>query len=199
MKTIDIKVFFLLATTAGAAFAPVSELDPALLMPEDSERIEIAPDGNFLVDGKPRYLIGTVLYGTPMLSECAHGEGYADEDAWIYETIPDRDYLQRLGFDTVGGEVSTTWMTEFRPDRSFYQARRKNDWSLAARYWKSGLPTIVDFTCAGWSHGALRFQEGREPAEAAFAPGGHFMPYSLVTPEGRDLYARMWRSGAEEL
>ena len=187
------------ASAAAGVFKPVSELDPALLMPPDSEKVEIAPDGNFLVNGKPRYLLGTILYHTPSLDECAHGEGYADEDAWIYETIPDRDYLQRLGFDTVGGEVSTTWMTEFRPDRSFYQARRKNDWSLAARYWKSGLPTIVDFTCAGWSHGALRFQEGQEPAADAFAPGGHFMPYSLVTPEGRDLYARMWRSGAEEL
>ena len=187
------------ASAEAGVFKPVSELDPALLMPPDSEKVEIAPDGNFLVNGKPRYLLGTILYHTPSLDECAHGEGYADEDAWIYETIPDRDYLQRLGFDTVGGEVSTTWMTEFRPDRSFYQARRKNDWSLAARYWKSGLPTIVDFTCAGWSHGALRFQEGQEPAADAFAPGGHFMPYSLVTPEGRDLYARMWRSGAEEL
>ena len=184
---------------AAAAFPPVSELDPALLMPPDSERVEIAPDGSFLVNGRPRYLLGNVLYHTPSLSECAHTPGYADEDAWIYETIPDRNYLQRLGFDTVGGEVSTSWMQEFRPEPSFFQGRRVNDWSLASRYWKSGLPTLVDFTCATWSHGAIRFQEGREPVEAAFATGGHFLPYSLVTPEGRDLYARMWRSGAEEL
>ena len=194
----------LLPGTPAAAeplFPPVADLDPALLMPADSERVQIAPDGNFLVNGKPRYLLGNILYHTPSLDECVHTSGYADEDAWIYETIPDRDYLQRLGFDTVGGEVSTTWMQEFRPEPSFYQGRRINDWSLASRYWKSGLPTIVDFTCAGWSHGGIRFQEGRPPSRAAIPEGGagHFMPYSLVTPEGRDLYARMWRSGAEEL
>ena len=193
--------FIALSAAAAGLFPQVSELDPALLMPPDSEKVEIAPDGNFLVNGKPRFLLGTVLYHTPSLSECAHGPGYADEDAWIYETIPDRDYLQRLGFDTVGGEVSTTWMQAFRPEKSFWQGRRQNDWSLASRYWKSGLPTIVDFTCATWSHGALHAEEGREPSISAIPKGGagHFMPYSLVTREGRDLYARMWRSGAEEL
>ena len=194
----------LLAIPAAAAeplFPEVSEIDPALLMPEHAEKVEIAPDGNFLVDGRPRYLLGTILYHQPSLSECEPGEGYAPENAWLYETIPDRDYLQRLGFDTVGGEVSTTWMEAFRPEKKYWQAHLKNDWTLASRYWKSGLPTIVDFTCARWSHGGMKFVEGREPSLAAIPEGGagHFMPYSLVTPEGRDLYARMWRSGAEEL
>ena len=186
---------------SGPLFPPTSELDPALLMPEHAEMVEIAPDGNFLVDGKPRYLLGTILYHHPSLSECEPGDGYAPENAWIYETIPDRDYLQRLGFDTVGGEVSTTWLEAFRPGKEYWWAHQKNDWSLASRYWKSGLPTIVDFTCARWSHGGMKFKEGLEPSLAAIPEGGagHFMPYSLVTPEGRDLYARMWRSGAEEL
>ncbi|MBQ6102763.1 MAG: hypothetical protein IJL06_03740 [Kiritimatiellae bacterium] len=186
---------------AEPLFPPVSELDPALLMPEHAETVEIAPDGNFLVDGKPRYLLGTILYHQPSLSECEPGDGYAPENAWIYETIPDRDYLQRLGFDTVGGEVSTTWLEAFRPGKEYWWAHQKNDWSLASRYWKSGLPAIVDFTCARWSHGGMKFKEGLEPSRAAIPEGGagHFMPYSLVTPEGRDLYARMWRAGAEEL
>ena len=197
--------FLCLAASVVAAsaslFPPVSELDPALLMPPDSETVEIARDGNFLVDGRPRYLLGTILYHTPSDSDCKPGPGYEPENAWIYETIPDRDYLQRIGFDTVGGEVSGAWMQAFRPEKEFYQGRRVNDWSLATRYWKSGLPTIVDFTCASWSHGGIRFQEGREPSRVAIPEGGagHFMPYSLVTKEGRDLYARMWRSGAEEL
>ena len=200
-------LLFLAVLTAGPSpgqtplFPEVSEIDPALLMPEHAEKVEIAPDGNFLVDGRPRYLLGTILYHQPSLSECEPGEGYAPENAWLYETIPDRDYLQRLGFDTVGGEVSTTWMEAFRPEKKYWQAHLRNDWTLASRYWKSGLPTIVDFTCARWSHGGMKFEEGREPSLAAIPEGGagHFMPYSLVTPEGRDLYARMWRSGAEEL
>ena len=182
-------------------FPPTSELDPALLMPPGPVALDIAPDGNFLVDGKPRYLLGTIVYHQPSLSECEPGPGYAPENAWIYETIPDRDYLQRLGFDTVGGEVSTTWLEAFRPGKEYWWAHKEHDWSLSSNYWCCGLPTIVDFTCARWSHGGMKFKEGLEPSRAAIPEGGagHFLPYSLVTPEGRDLYARMWRSGAEEL
>ena len=189
------------ATAAEPLFPPTSELDPALLMPSGPVALDIAPDGNFLVDGKPRYLLGTIVYHQPSLSECEPGPGYAPENAWIYETIPDRDYLQRLGFDTVGGEVSTTWLEAFRPGKEYWWAHKEHDWSLSSNYWCCGLPTIVDFTCARWSHGGMKFKEGLEPSRAAIPEGGagHFLPYSLVTPEGRDLYARMWRSGAEEL
>ena len=189
------------ATAAEPLFPPTSDLDPALLMPPGPVALDIAPDGNFLVDGKPRYLLGTIVYHQPSLSECEPGPGYAPENAWIYETIPDRDYLQRLGFDTVGGEVSTTWLEEFRPGKEYWWAHKEHDWSLSSNYWCCGLPTIVDFTCARWSHGGMKFKEGLEPSRAAIPEGGagHFLPYSLVTPEGRDLYARMWRAGAEEL
>ena len=189
------------ATAAEPLFPPTSELDPALLMPPGPVALDIAPDGNFLVDGKPRYLLGTIVYHQPSLSECEPGPGYAPENAWIYETIPDRDYLQRLGFDTVGGEVSTTWLEAFRPGKEYWWAHKEHDWSLSSNYWCCGLPTIVDFTCARWSHGGMKFKEGLEPSRAAIPEGGagHFLPYSLVTPEGRDLYSRMWRSGAEEL
>ena len=189
------------ATAAEPLFPPTSDLDPALLMPPGPVALDIAPDGNFLVDGKPRYLLGTIVYHQPSLSECEPGPGYAPENAWIYETIPDRDYLQRLGFDTVGGEVSTTWLEAFRPGKEYWWAHKEHDWSLSSNYWCCGLPTIVDFTCARWSHGGMKFKEGLEPSRAAIPEGGagHFLPYSLVTPEGRDLYARMWRAGAEEL
>ena len=53
--------FIALSAAAAGLFPQVSELDPALLMPPDSEKVEIARDGNFLVDGKPRFLLGTVL------------------------------------------------------------------------------------------------------------------------------------------
>ena len=191
----------LLPAAAKELFPPVSELDPALRMPPGPVTLGIAPDGNFLVDGRPRYLLGTIVYHQPSGSELDPGPGYAPENAWIYETIPDRDYLQRLGFDTVGGEVSQTWMQAYRPEKSFWQGQKGHDWSIASNYWCCGLPTIADFTCARWSHGAIQFKEGRDPSRAAIPEGGagHFLPYSLVTKEGRDLYAAMWRAGAEEL
>ena len=188
-------------SASGPLFPPTSELDPALRMPPGPVALDIAPDGNFLVDGRPRYLLGTVIYHQLRSEDLAPGPGYAPENAWIYESVPDRDYFQRLGFDTVGGEVSYTWMRALRPDKDFWQGRRGHDWSIASNYWCCGLPTIVDFTCARWSHGAIQYKEGREPSRAAIPEGGagHFMPYSLVTPEGRALYAQMWRAGAEEL
>ena len=191
----------LVAAAAEPLFPPVSDLDPELRMPPGPVKLEIAPDGNFLVDGRPRYLLGTVIYHQLRREEFAPGPGYAPENAWIYESVPDRDYLQRLGFDTVGGEVSYTWMQALRPEKDFWQGRRGHDWSISSNYWCCGLPTIVDFTCARWSHGAIKYEEGREPSRAAIPEGGagHFLPYSLVTPEGRALYAQMWRAGAEEL
>ena len=161
----------------------------------------IAPDGNFLIDGKPRYLLGTIIYHQPTTNDFRRTGGYSLEDAWIYETPPDRAYLERLGFDSVGGEVSQTWQEEFRPERIFWQAHKALDWDLATNWWNSGLPTIVDFTCARWSHGSMRAIEVRPPSSTAIPEKdcGHFMPYSLVTDEGRALYARMWRAGAKEL
>lgn len=166
-----------------------------------ADSFAIAPDGNFLIDGKPRYLLGTILYGQPSTNDFRRTVGYAEEDAWIYETPPNREYLTRLGFDSVGGEVSQTWQEEFRPEKKFWQAHKALDWALATNWWHSGLPTIVDFTCARWSHGSMIAIEGREPSTNAIPHGGcgHFMPYSLVTQEGRALYAKMWRSGAQEL
>ena len=136
------------ADPATPLFPPVSELDPALVMPEGAS-FEIGKDGSFLVDGKPRYLLGTLFYLGSGTNQLAHGPGYAPENAWIYETPPTRDYLQRLGFDTVGGEVSASWMRRYRPERNFWRASRVVDWTFASNHWHSGLPTIVDFTACG--------------------------------------------------
>jgi hypothetical protein len=46
--------------------APVSpklgETEPSLMMPEGAS-FDIGADGNFLVDGRPRFLIGNLYYG----------------------------------------------------------------------------------------------------------------------------------------
>jgi hypothetical protein len=207
MRTPVILSLLLASAAAPAAesaplFPPVAELDPALVMPEGAS-FGIGPDGSFLVDGRPRYLLGTLFYLGSGTNQLAHGPGYAPENAWIYETPPTRDYLQRLGFDTVGGEVSASWMRRYRPEKNFWRASRVVDWPFASNHWHSGLPTIVDFTAATWSHGGLSFQKGREPAARAFVDDPesrcHFLSYCLVSDEGRALWSEFWRTGAEEL
>ncbi len=191
--------FVILAGMASsmAAALPV-DVEPALMMPEGAA-FEIGGDGNFLVGGKPRFLIGNLYYAHYGKGELAHGPGYGAEHAWIYEGAPNRGYLQRLGFDTSGGEVSSSWLGRYRDPRRHYQARNAVEWDVATNYWGAGLPMVVDFTCATWSHGGMEYVKGKEPAERAFVKGCHFMYYSLVTPEGRGLWRDMWRSGAEEL
>ena len=190
------------AAALCAASAPASpklgETEPSLMMPEGAS-FEIGADGNFLVDGKPRFLIGNLYYGGFGADTLAKGPGYGDEYAWIYESAPDRAYLQRLGFDTSGGEVSPSWLAKYRSPRRYYQARGGVDWSVAEGLWHSGLPMVVDFTCATWSHGGMKYEKGKKPDESAFVNDCHFIYYSLITPEGRDLWRDFWRSGAEEL
>ena len=207
MKRLAFALFVAAAiSAAGAApplFPPVDELEPALRMPEGA-RFEIGPDGSFLVDGKPRFLLGTIFYlSFSDSNQLRPGPGYAPEFSWIYESPPTRDYLQRLGFVTVGGEVSTSWMRAYRPEPGFSRAKRLVDWSFATNFWESGLPGIVDFTAAVWSHGGLPRDPRRPPSGRAFvddeARASHFITYSLVTEEGRDVWRTFWRTGAEEL
>lgn len=178
-------------------FPPLDEI-PAELRLAPNAKFEIAPDGTFLLDGKKRFLVSTIVYGCPRTEWLAkRTDGYPRSLDWLYEKAPDYEALQRVGFDSVGGEVPTTWLKKYRP-RGFWQADAAWDWSASSRYYASGLPVFVDFTCARWSHGGLVYVEGKAPAKEAFADG-HFMPYSIVTPEGRQLYREMWQSGAKAL
>ena len=182
----------------GAAVSQGDAVEASLLMPENAS-FEIGADGNFLVGGRPRFLIGNLYYVHYGSESLVHGPGYPDEYAWIYEGTPDRAYLQRLGFDTSGGEVSSSWLAKYRDPKRTYQARNGVHWDVAENYWHSGLPMVVDFTSATWSHGGMKYVKGKKPDESAFVEDCHFIYYSLITPEGRDLWRDMWRSGAEEL
>jgi hypothetical protein len=183
------------AATAREALSFASE--PSLAMPPGAS-FTIGSDGNFLVNGKPRFLIGNLYYIGYGRGELVHGPGYAPQFSWIYETPPCRAYLQRLGFDSSGGEASATWLAKYRAPAKTYYVRNAVHWDVMSSVWQSGLPMIADFTCAKWSHGGMKFSKKMLPAESAFVEGGHFMPYSLVTPEGRALWREMWQSGAEE-
>ena len=191
-------VAFELMGQAAPASPKLGETEPSLMMPEGAS-FEIGADGNFLIGGKPRFLIGNLYYVHYGSDSLVHGPGYPDEFAWVYEGTPDRAYLQRLGFDTSGGEVSSSWLAKYRDPKRNYQARNGVHWNVAANYWHSGLPMVVDFTSATWSHGGMTYIKGKTPDESAFVKDCHFIYYSLITPEGRDLWRDMWRSGAEEL
>ena len=163
--------------------------------------LEIARDGSFRRDGVPVYLIGNIIYGAPHAEEYAPFPVNVPGWEWLYERPPTRAQFDRLGFNATGGEVSTTWMRKYRPEKWFWQGNFSLDWKdVALGYYLCDLPVFVDFTCAGWSHGGLKWDPKRPPSKEAFSEGScHFMPYSVVTEEGFALYREMWQSGAREL
>ena len=150
----------------------VGTAEPSLAMPKGAS-FEIGADGNFLVGGKPRFLIGNLYYCHTGEKELVHGPGYDEKYAWIYESVPTRDYLQRLGFDSSGGEVSSSWLAKYRDPARNYYARNEIHWGVASNFWHSGLPMVVDFTSAKWSHGGMKFAKGKVE---------DFIPDSLIEP-----------------
>ena len=171
----------------GPLFPASDDLEPALKMPVGAA-FEIGPDGNFLVGGKPRFLLGTIYYlASSDSDQLRPGPGYPPEHAWLYETPPTRDYLQRVGFDSAGGEVPTTWMHKYLNDHNFGRANRLVDWSVTTNLWQSGLPAILDLTAAVWSHGGLPNDKRCTLPERAFVDdertASHFVSYSLLTEE----------------
>ncbi len=173
----------------------------ASVLPLCAEDFAFAPHGGFLRDGEPVYLIGNLVYGAPHAADYEPFFVNVPGWEWLYERPPSRGQFDRLAFNATGGEVSTTWLRKYRPEKSFWQGGFAIDWAdVAPGYYANGLPVFVDFTCAGWSHGGLRPIEGRTPSKDAFSAGDcHFMPYSIVTEEGFALYREMWQSGAREL
>ena len=164
------------------------------------EEVTFAPGGGFQKNGRPLFLFGNIIYGVPGLGEYDPFPINVPGWEWLYEKPPTREQFDRLGFNASGGEVSVSWLRKYRPEKWFWQGNCVLDWANADGYYKCGLPVFVDFTCAGWSHGGLKYDPERPPSNAAFSSGScHFMPYSLITEEGFNLYKEMWQSGAKEL
>ena len=189
-------------------YKPVCDSDPfpkfedikaPILMPQNA-KVEFSKDGHFLVNGKPRYLEGTVCYAGHTLQLKKPTYGYPECLNWLYETTQDYRDMQRIGFDTIGTALPNDWMYKYRKQYKFIYLGA--DEELFMRYADSGLPLYIDYTAAGWTHGGMRYVEGQEPKKEAFTVPGrafHWMPYSATTPEGRQLWKEMWVSCAEYL
>ncbi len=85
-----------ISSAAVSAIAGVEGADPfvrfadipaAEALPR-SASLTVAPDGTFLVNGKPRYLTATIFYGGTS-ERFIHTSGYPACLNWLYEEIPD--------------------------------------------------------------------------------------------------------------
>ncbi len=181
---------------ANIDFFPKFEtIKPPILMPQNA-KIEFSKQGHFLVNGEPRYLEGTIFYEGMSAEIEIPTYGYPPALNWIYESTQDYKDLQRIGFDTVGIGVPCNWIGKYRGKYQFINVQDKE--KMFVRHAKSGLPIYVDYTAAEWSHGGMQYVEGKLPEKEAFTVRGwsyHWMPYSVNTPQGRELWREMWECG----
>ncbi|MDR0931853.1 MAG: beta-galactosidase, partial [Victivallales bacterium] len=189
--------FQLVADDAKDPFPAFDSLKPPVLMPYKA-KLTVSKEGHFLINGVPRYLEGTIFYETAANNAITTPTyGYPAILNWLYESAQGYKNLQRIGFDTVGAAAPNWWIDKYRTKyiRNTIEEKEQD------RYIHSGLPLYVDYTCAGWHHGALKFVQGQEPVKNAFTVPGkgnyHWLPYSATTPEGRQLWREMWTYGVE--
>lgn len=197
---------FLLPLAAAAAelFPAFNEIPKQTLMPQRAE-ITVDTDGNYLVNGKPRHMIG-VQFSLPDLSaEFAPTAGYPDSLKWLYEGMLTYQTAQRVGIDAVSFiNTMPNWIKELSPDYTAYVYSPK-DRQLADQVLGNGLPMQIDNTCTPWSHGLIANRPQLQhllPPEAINefrkSNGNHWVPYNIFHPAARDIYRRYWEAGVEE-
>lgn len=172
-------------------FPSFESLRSPVLTPRDA-KITISPQGHFLMNGEARYLPGVIFYEGVDKEMSLRNTGYPDSLRWLYDNILDYQGAQRVGFDAVGIFTPTRWMGKYLNGRVFDVEK-----SQYKRCFDSNLPLYVDFTCAGWCHGGLSPKNCSTLPQEAFTPGGQFFPYSLINPQGRNLWLEIWRDGAD--
>lgn len=170
-------------------FVPFAALPANELYPK-AAKLTVAKEGHLLVNGQPHYFPATIWYGSTELECNEDTPGYVDSLKWLYQAMPGYDDLQRLGLDCIGYEAPMDWFHKFNPDQ---KVRRRDDKKYAGAI-ASGLPLYVDFTASCWSHGALWLKNEKMKSP----PGDHFMPYSIVNEEGRNVWKTMWTEGAKD-
>lgn len=201
--TIKILLFSTALACAGAEpdFPRLTEIPASLRLPAGAA-LAVGADGSYLVDGKPRFLLGMQVNHN-YLADLLPTSGYPASLRWIYEQPLNYERAQRLGFDTIAVFNLPGFLQRYRPDFQLPVLRRENI-ALNRETWGAGLPLYVDFTCFPWTNGALadhKQLKGTLPEEAVNqfrnGSGNHWMPYNVNHPAGRAAYRAYWREGTQ--
>ncbi|MEK6645731.1 MAG: beta-galactosidase trimerization domain-containing protein [Candidatus Firestonebacteria bacterium] len=180
-------------------FSEFNDLDKSILMPE-----EIKIEGpNYIVSGKPRFLIGTELaegdFNTAT-SEKITTPGYAQKYKWIYEKIMGYEEAQKLGFDTLGFFSSNGWVQE-KYSSNIRTLDDKSNESRHDRFIKEiKLPIYVDFTMFPWAGGQLANTK-LIPEKAKSDPNlkQHWLLFDPDNEDGMKLYKTYWAYGTKKV
>ena len=193
----SLTVSFLMIPAFGeVVFPEAKEIPERLKMPLHA-KLSVDADGNLLVNGKIRYLIGVKMVSGSPYKDLQPRGGYPESLKWLYEVPMNREAMYRLGFDLISVNGCPSWLKEIDSKRNF-------DWSGIELYYRTGLPVHLDVGgFAPWEAGMARLSPYREklPPEAINPfegrHGTHWVPYSVFHPAGRELYRKHWKRSLE--
>jgi hypothetical protein len=180
-----------------------SALPPELLLPPN-QTITVSAAGDYLVDGRPRYLFG-VQFSSALGVDFGPTQGYPPELNWVYENALSYETAQRLGFDCLAWFLPTSaWLDRFGVEENRW-GRTEKDLAMLAVVTNNGLPLLIDYTCFPWTFG----KPGTNSAYAGIVPeeainryhsssGNHWVPYNIFHPEGQKMYLSYWEYGVEQ-
>lgn len=186
-------------------FIPFEKVPKELLMPQNST-VSLDKYGNYLINGKVRYMPGISNSGNNFDQNAKRTEGYPESLYWFYEDVLTYDAAQRIGFDTLVVSSPAVWLRKLDPNAPVEGQNEKN-WALTRRMLTNRLPVILDCTMFPWDHGALgtrkklAYLRKRFPAEAfnTFSHNNHWMPYNIFHPEARKIWQMVWENGFDEM
>ncbi len=191
-----------LVLTASASFAdplpsfadiPGDERFPLTAAPALSTVPASFGDGALLVEGKPRFIIGTTFFEGADRDPEVSTTGYAADQRWIYESLPDYADAQRLGLDAFGATPPRNWRRIFRP-----RPVPRRNMNLLGRPLRSGLPILAELAIEPGTHAWMTLMEGVNPPEGAWFEGpSHGIPYSVVHEDGIASWDTIWRIDSE--
>ncbi len=198
----------LLLAVSAAAESPyphsASEVPPPLRYPAGAP-ITGDRDGNYRVDGKIRWLLGTQPPSGYSRSDVLPRPADPPELNWIYRETLDYDSAQRLGFDTLFPYTSCRFINQFAPGHR--RGRITEDFKEAlAKMLSSGLPLVVDYTATPWNQGSFNSKDPelrKHLADEALnayhlGEGNHWVAYNVFHPDARKILRAMWEDGVRE-
>lgn len=188
-----------LLVPAGSLFPEFDEIPAALRFPRRA-KVTISKDGDYLINGIPRFMIGTELDIERIAEDMMPTEGYPDNLKWLYEGPLSYRTAQRAGIDAISLQFPPNWIHEIYPAWKPYRPQGKNK-EYASRVLANGLPIRMDTSCQFWKHGRLALKrlhpELHELLPQEAYGKGHFIEYNIFHPEARKIYKRYWEAALD--
>lgn len=189
-----------LFSSALAQFPEYKDLPKNVVFPKNA-KVALSETGEYMVNGKPRFLLGIQIAERAQAYGFAPTPGYPPELKWIYEQPLVYESAQRIGFDTFAYFIDASpWLRQYAGDGMKAWGMSPNNIVFRDAFLSNNLPLLVDTTCFPWTFGHVaankKLREKHLPDDAvnAFVNGSnnHWVPYNIIHPQGRSMYLSYW-------